>query len=79
MCHFNYFVLYIYIYELYIYEYIYTHIVKLPYELRSREMCYPKIKLSPRVLGFCYILCCARYDASFLDYVYIYIYIYIYS
>ena len=27
-------------------------------------MCYPKIKLNPRVLGFCFILSCALYDAS---------------
>ena len=34
-------------------------IVKLLCELRSRVVCYPKIKLNPRVLGFCFILCCA--------------------
>ena len=28
------------------------------YELHSNVDCYPKIKLSPRVLSFCYILCC---------------------
>ena len=50
---------------IYIYLHIYnawqtcTHIVKLLYELRSRVVCCPKIKLNPRVLGFCFILCCA--------------------
>ena len=34
----------------YIYMYIYMH---------SRVVCYPKIKLSPCVLSFCYVLCCA--------------------
>ena len=33
---------------------IYIYI--LPYELRSWVVCYPKIKLSPRVLGF-YLFC----------------------
>ena len=48
-----------------IYIYIYictqtcTHIVKLLYELRSRVVCYPKIKLNPRAPGLCFILCCA--------------------
>ena len=73
------------------YIYIYTYIImskapkkflfKLLYELRSRVVCYPKIKLSPRVLGFCFILCCAQYDASILNYVHIYEkkhYVYIY-
>ena len=32
--------------------YIYIYIVKLLYELRSRVVCYPKIKLTPRVQGF---------------------------
>ena len=40
-------------YILYIYMYMYICIVKLLYELRSRVVCYPKIKLNPRVLGFC--------------------------
>ena len=62
---------------IYIYIYIYTF-VKLLYELRSRVVCYPKIKLNPRVLGFCFILCCALYDASILNYIYIY-FIYIYN
>ena len=47
---------------------LYSH-WKLLYELRSRVVCYPKIKLSPCVLVFCFILCCAYYDASILNYI----------
>ena len=36
----------------------YSHIAKLLYELSSWVLCYPKIKLSPGVKGFCCILCC---------------------
>ena len=36
---------------------IYTHIVELLYELRSRVVCYQKIKPNPRVLGICCFLC----------------------
>ena len=56
--------------------YIYTHIAKLLYELRSRVVCYTKIKLIPHVLCFCYNLCCASYDASIIIYIYVYIYIF---
>ena len=37
----------------------YIYIYKLLNELRSRVVCYPKIKLIPRVLVFIFILCCA--------------------
>ena len=46
--------------SLYIYIYILLH---------SWVVCNPKIKLNPRVLGFCYIL----YDASILNYLCIYV------
>ena len=63
ICTYNIYVyIYIYIYicmYICIYIYIYNHIVKLPYDLRSRVVCHSKIKPNPRLLGFCYILCCA--------------------
>ena len=34
-----------------LFDYIYFY--ALLYEMRSRVVCYPKIKLNPRVLGFC--------------------------
>ena len=61
-----------------IYMHIYTYIAKLHYELRSTVMCYPKIKPNSSVLGFCYILCCAWYDVSILNYIYIYV-IYVFT
>ena len=46
-----------------------THIYIID-ELRSRILCCLKIKLH---MGFCCILCCALYDASFSNYIYIYV------
>ena len=67
----RYYAFYIYIY---IYEdgrciepcdfFAYAHISKSLYELHSRILCYPKIKLNTRVLDIRHTMCCAYYDAS---------------
>ena len=52
MCVYAHIYMYIYIYVcIYTYMLMYAHIANVHYELRSRVVCYPKIRHSPRVLS----------------------------